>query len=175
MGGSKLKKLILFIYLLPFLFDIPIGLAYNSTPSMPIGWYFLFAPQHIKIGDTVLACAPLNKYSIPGIKSGYIGTVKNGNCPDGTKYLVKKIVALPYETVTLKPSGITVDDKFTAYRVISKSPFPANLPIKHYPFGRYAVNGYFLISTYNKLSYDSRYFGPVKRIAYKALYIGIKL
>ena len=175
MGGSKLKKLILLIYLFPFLFDIPIGLAYNSTPSMPVGWYLLFTPQNIKIGDTVLACAPLNKYSILGIKRGYIGLVKNGDCSGGTKYLVKKVAALPYEAVTLKSYGITVAGKFTAYRVISNSPPPAEQHIKHYPYGRYEINGYWLISTYNKLSYDSRYFGPVKTIAYKALYIGTRL
>ncbi len=175
MGGFKLKKIILFIYLFPFLFNIPVGLAYNSTASMPIGWYLLFTPQNIKIGDTVLACAPLNKYSIIGIKRGYIGKIKNGLCPYNTKYLVKKVVGLPYETVVLKPYGIVVNGKFTAYTVILNSPLPADQRTKHYPYGRYKIKGYWLISTYNKLSYDSRYFGPVKKINYKALYIGTKL
>ena len=142
---------------------------------MPVGWYLLFAPQNITIGDTVLACAPFNKYSILGIKRDYIGRVKNGKCPDGTKYLVKKVAAVPYETVMLKPYGIIVDGKFTPYKVVSHSPSPADQPIRHYPYGKYDMDGYFLISTFNKLSYDSRYFGPVKQIAYKALYIGKKL
>lgn len=170
-----MKKLLFFIYLIPFLVDIPVGLAYNNTPSMPVGWYLLFTPQNIKIGDTVLACVPLNKYSILGIKRGYIGKAKNGKCPEDTKYLVKKVAAIPYEAVTLKHDGITVDGKFTAYKVILKSPYPADLPIKHYPYGYYNLDGYFLISTYNRLSYDSRYFGPVKKVAYRALYIGKKL
>lgn len=172
-----MKKLLLFIYLTPFIFSIPVGLAYNDTSSMPRGWYLLFTPQNIAIGDTVLACAPVNKYSAEGIKRKYIERVKNGKCIDGTKYLVKEIASLPYDEVDLTPNGIIVNGKSTNYRVVSYIYVKAGksdikLPVKHYPFGKYKIDGYFLISARRKLSYDSRYFGPVKNIVYKAVFLG---
>lgn len=167
-----MKKILFFIYLCPFLFNVPVGLAYNGTQSMPVGWYLLFTPQNLKIGDTVLACCPSNRFAKQGIERGYIGKIKNGQCPDSTKYLVKTVVSLPYEDVVLKNDGIIVKGKLTPYKVVLKSPKPADLNIRHYPYGNYKVDGYFLISTYNPLSYDSRYFGPVKKISYKAFFIG---
>jgi conjugative transfer signal peptidase TraF len=176
-GGVKLKKILLLIYLAPFLFNIPVGLAYNDTVSMPVGWYLLFVPQNIKIGDTVLACAPANKYSMQGIRRGYIGRVINGNCIDDTKYLVKKVASTPFDDVILTPAGIEVNGRLSRYKVISYLYYKNRSgkykeTIKHYPFGKYIVNGYFLISTRKKLSYDSRYYGPVKKIAYKAEFLG---
>lgn len=179
-----MKKILLLIYFIPFIFNIPVGLAYNDTPSMKVGWYLLFVPQNLKIGDTVLACIPVNKYSAEGIKRKYIERVKAGKCIDDTKYLVKKIASIPYDEVDLTPNGIIVNGKLTDYRVVSyvyvkagknenKKKIPAiRLLVKHYPFGKYDIYGYFLISTRKKLSYDSRYFGPVKNIAYKAVFLG---
>ena len=34
-------------------------------------------------------------------------------------------------------------------------------PLSHYPFGRY-TSGLWAVSTFNRNSYDSRYFGPIE-------------
>ena len=172
-----MKKFIFFVYLVPFLFSIPVGMAYNSTASMPVGWYLLFTPQNIKTGDTVLACVPDNDYSSQGISRGYIPVSETGKCPMDTVYIVKKVAAVPGDEVKLAESGITVNGHPTPYKVILHSPGREDVPISHFPYGNYDVDGYFLISTYNRLSYDSRYFGYVGKrdIYYKALFMGKSL
>ena len=172
-----IKLIIIFIYIAPFAVNIPVGLTYNYTASMPKGWYLLYPPVNLQTGDTVLACVPLNSESLQGIKRDYLyHSVKyKFSCPDNTMYVIKHLASLPFQTVILSARGIKVDNHFIKYHVLSRSPEPANVPIKHFPYGKYKVNGYFLISTYNPLSYDSRYWGYVKNIKYKALYLGKSL
>jgi type IV secretory pathway protease TraF len=172
-----IKLIVIFIYITPFAVNIPIGLTYNYTSSMPEGWYLLYPPVNLKIGDTVLACVPLNSESLQGIKRTYIyhSAKYKFSCPDNTIYVIKRLTSLPFQTVILSANGIKVNNNFTKYHVLLRSLKPANVPIKHFPYGKYKVAGYFLISTYNPLSYDSRYWGYVKNIQYKAAYIGKNL
>ncbi len=165
------KRILLFIYFIPFLFSIPVGIAYNVTGSMKLGYYLLFPPVNLRPGDVVFACVPVNKESIEGIKRDYIPP--GGFCPDNRLPVVKFLTSLPYQSVFLSKKGMKVGSRFIKYKVLKKS--PEGLRLKHYPYGKYSVPGYFLISTYSPLSYDSRYWGPVKNILYKAVYLGKKL
>jgi conjugative transfer signal peptidase TraF len=165
------KRILLFIYFIPFLISIPVGIAYNVTGSMKTGYYLIFQPVNLRPGEIVFACVPLDEESIEGMKRNYLP--HGGFCPGGRLPVVKFLASLPYQTVVLSKKGIKADGRFIRYKVLKKS--PEGLPIKHYPYGKYNVDGYFLISTYSPLSYDSRYWGPVKNILYKAVYLGKKL
>ena len=159
---------------------LPIGITYNLTDSMPEGYYFLYYPSFLKTGDIVSACAPTNKYSKMGYYYGWIPlnydkSVVTHACYDN-KFLpvIKRVYSFPGQTVYLTKDGFKNGKFFLKYHILKYTPGKNPVLIKHYPYGKYRVNGYFLFSIYSKLSYDSRYWGYVKHILYKCKYIGKK-
>jgi conjugative transfer signal peptidase TraF len=87
-----------------------------------------------------------------------------GNCPDGDSPLLKPIVAEPGDVVVASKSGLKVNG------VLLKNTAPQaedskRRSLPHYPFGTYRVNAemVWVASSYNPLSFDSRYFGPIAK------------
>lgn len=92
------------------------------------------------------------------------GYVPWGTCPGGTQPVVKMIGALAGDTVELRPDAILVNG----------APLPNSATLPHdsrgralprIPRGRYHVTAdeCWLFATHIPESWDSRYFGPVKR------------
>jgi conjugative transfer signal peptidase TraF len=75
------------------------GYRLNTSHSYPAGIYQL-TPQmdNFHKGDLVLFCPPDNEVIKTAITRGYLDT---GRCKSGSVPIIKRIVALPYDRVTL--------------------------------------------------------------------------
>ncbi len=128
----------------------------NITPSLPYGIYIKSKDKNIKIGDYVSFC--LNeKFKQIGLSRGYLeqGKACNGSIP-----LIKKVIAIPYDKVTLSKSQITISDKILNYSTAQYDSL--NRKLDTYPEGSYIDNCYWLIGDYDiSHSWDSRYWGCI--------------
>lgn len=135
------------------------GYRFNITNSLPIGiWRITDA---IGRGVYVTACVPPSAPMMEvAIAKGYL---PDGDCKGGYAPVLKRVVAVEGDTVTLTPSAVLVNGQpipnteTLAYRFIDPLPAIAR--------GTYAVapGEFWLIANENPRSFDSRYFGALQR------------
>jgi conjugative transfer signal peptidase TraF len=132
-----------------------VGLRVNASQSMPRGLWLVWKtpgiPYHV--GDVVTACPPLD-----GWQRRY---VYSGSCPTQLEPMLKPIVAVEGDRVTVSADGISVNGATIV------DSFPLNLDgsgrlLVSYPEGNYTVRpGQVWLVVPLGYSFDSRYFGPV--------------
>jgi conjugative transfer signal peptidase TraF len=128
----------------------------NITPSMPKGVYFKkSSPLHR--GDIILFCLD-QKYQQIGLEHHYLETGKYCN---GASALIKEVVAVPGDEVTLLKNAIIVNRKRLEYQTQHQD--SNHTPLSVFPRGNYTVNAFWVIGTHSQLSWDSRYFGYIPR------------
>lgn len=137
------------------------GVRINTTPSLPIGLYIETTAQ-----SNLIEFCPSEPYASLAARRGYR---TQGSCPDGASPLLKPMVAKAGDVVELSSAGITVNNRFLP----NTAPLikdAAGRPLQHFPYGRYPVTAglVWVASTYNRRSFDSRYFGPVPVSAIRA-------
>ncbi len=163
--------LILVVFcILGIIFISPV--RFNITGSMPIGMYERLHESSLKRSDIVSVCLP-DSIAFEGKNRGFLAS---GECAQNTKPLLKEVIALPGDTVTVMDSGLCVNQKF----------YPAPqllLDHNHVLIHRWTQN-----KTYHDIksvwlygsndpmhSWDSRYFGGIelKNIEgfYRALWV----
>ncbi len=119
-----------------------------------------------KCGLLVIAC-PLNVEAVAeGFLRGYIGA---GFCPGGYGYVIKKIVGLPDDRVSIARQGVSVNGK----AVPNSAPSQADTEGKplHFCETAYTLGAaqVLLMSDYSPKSFDERYFGPVEQTGIKGV------
>lgn len=130
----------------------------NWTSSMPIGIYRVDDTAEPVVGSTVELCLP-DQLAQSAYINGYIG---KGRCKNGFEPLVKEVIAVPGDMVSIANDGITVNGKFYyAPQALIDSKghqlTPQNLK-------NTKINGYVLYGMNNpEESWDSRYYGIVDR------------
>lgn len=132
-----------------------LGYRLNFTASAPIGlWREIEDAPILSRGMLVSVCPP--DAQIVGVMRDN-GFLRAGDCPTGTVPLLKPVVALPGDLVEVAPEGaVSVNGR----RLTNTAPVAG---IVAYPPGQYAVaeGTVWLFSSYDKRSFDSRYYGPV--------------
>ena len=126
-------------------------LLYNPSASAAVGWYKLSPNNYARRGDLVAALAPENVAAL-AIEREYFPP----NIP-----LIKTVWAVSGEQICYKSGHVIVLGR------------PALIVLKHDALGRVLPSRsgcyellkdeVFLVSTDVQTSFDSRYFGPVKR------------
>lgn len=132
-----------------------VGLRLNDSPSLPVGIYIVTSDP----SATLVEFCPAEPYASLAAARGYRD---QGNCPDGGAPLMKPIAARSGDTVQLSARGVKVNGKALLNSgALAIDTERRQLP--HWPFGTYRVQaGYvWVISSYNRRSFDSRYFGPL--------------
>jgi conjugative transfer signal peptidase TraF len=127
----------------------PLRLVWNASASVPIGFYDLAPPHHLRVGDLV-AVMPEKSLADFMVGRGYIGR----GVP-----LLKHIAALPGQEVCRTGNAVTVD----------AVPFGDALdrdrrgrPLPVWQGCRRIADGYiFLMNPSVPDSLDGRYFGPL--------------
>jgi conjugative transfer signal peptidase TraF len=128
------------------------GIRFNGTASMPRGVWLESPVSHtLKAGDVVMVCEPatwLEPYVAPG------------HCPSRLEPLLKPIVAIPGDVVTVSPTGVAVN----GLMLPNSAPMAhdaARRPLQAWPTGTYTVGAWqvWLVST-RRNSLDARYLGP---------------
>jgi conjugative transfer signal peptidase TraF len=141
------------------------GLRLNLTGSLPVGLYLVTraAPDR---GALVLVCLPVAVAAFAKVR-GYVP--QGGSCPDGLVPVGKRVFALPGDTVTVTPTGLFVD----ATRALNSRPLDVDhqgRPLPRLAAGRYVVRPgtLWIVSSYSRLSFDSRYFGAIETASVQA-------
>ncbi len=127
----------------------------NLTPSFPLGVYKNLYRVSQK-GDLVSFCLPAGEMAREAKARGYIGA---GLCKGGHGMLIKKIFAWEGDHVAFTPEGVYVNDVL----------IPNTAPLRKDAGGRLMPRAsgscvlspghLLLLSDYNPLSFDARYFG----------------
>lgn len=131
------------------------GIRWNRTASLPTGLYRMTS-EHTPI----IAFCPEGPPAQLAIERGYRTFALT--CADHHAALMKPVAAEAGDTVTITKKGIAVNGR----PLPNTQQFQADnqkRPMHPWPLGTYIVapGTFWAISTYNKYSYDSRYFGPV--------------
>lgn len=136
------------------------GARFNSTPSFPRGLYWI-ADMPIERGSLVLACPPLGEVITEAQRRGYLSA---GFCPGGSAPLIKRVTALGGDRVTIAPVGVEVNgSRLPNSRPLATDTDGRSLPV-YRTEGRTLTPGeVLLMSDFNPLSFDGRYFGPTRR------------
>ena len=144
---------VIIICLIPF-FMYYYGFRINITASMPKGLYLLTRADHFHDSDLVAIRLSDDKQKI-GLKRGYIKMKST--------LLFKRLIASPRDSVVYNNNEITVNNTYKYKCLIFQKDSEGHKmnPIKA---GVYKVskNEYWVLGE-NDGSWDSRYFGPVKR------------
>ncbi|MBU2819720.1 hypothetical protein HF282_19920, partial [Acidithiobacillus ferrooxidans] len=87
----------------------------NLTTCMPVGFYQRGpAPKHLKVGDRVFFCPPVNSPAMKQAMSGlWLEYAPRGKwaCADHLMPFMKEVVALPGQKVTITKSGVIANGK----------------------------------------------------------------
>lgn len=119
------------------------GLRFNPTPSLPKGVYRL-APGVPEKNDLVSFCLE-GEFAELALERGYL---EPGSCPSGLRPLLKRLAALPGDSVD--PSAFPIRSVDSHGRTMSAAPLPGVVP-----------PGMALVLADHPGSFDSRYFGFV--------------
>jgi conjugative transfer signal peptidase TraF len=169
-------KRLLFISIAPGIAVVIIVLALGfagirlniASNSLPPGLYRIVPAAS---GADLLIC-PTGLAEKVSIEREY--RVKSFGCGDGYAPLLKPITARAGDTVTVSEAGVVVNGKLLP----NSKQYPKDgigRPMPLVPFGTYAVHPrtVWVISSYNRFSFDSRYFGPVnldEKVRYAKLF-----
>ena len=108
-------------------------------------------------GDDVLVCLPAG-YQISK------ELTDNGQCPDGKQALLKRVIGVPGDNITVSNQAVVVDGRSYVSPLFDVSPHDGKTLERLTKNGNYTLTGYWLYGAGNpEYSWDSRYFGEVKR------------
>jgi conjugative transfer signal peptidase TraF len=133
-----------------------VGFRQNLTQSQPPGIYRLTDSP----SDPLVCFCPTGNASNVSVDRGY--RAESWACPDGHAPLLKPVAARAGDVVTVTHQGISVN----GVRLPNTESYAHDAhgnSMNQWPEGTYTVQPgtVWVLSTYNKLSYDSRYFGAI--------------
>ncbi len=160
------KILISILLLILFVFGVGSYLFYikgyriNLTESYPLGLYQIVNDKNISNGDMVLFCPPSNKYFKKAYMRGYI---EDGLCHSGYWELQKKVVGLAGDHIKIDDYVYINNIKIQNTKIFKLDPQGNDMFFMSDENKNMIVpKGFmFVISDYNELSFDSKYFGVV--------------
>jgi conjugative transfer signal peptidase TraF len=133
------------------------GVRWNPTASVRTGLYVVTNDANAPL----VAFCPTGEAAAESISRGY--RPRGLQCPDKYAALLKPVAARAGDTVEVSQQGISVNGKLlpntAAFTIDAK-----RRPMRVWPNGTYIVQPgtVWVLSTYNKYSYDSRYYGPIQ-------------
>lgn len=135
------------------------GLRLNLTGSLPVGLYVASPGAPVR-GALVLACLPSGVAAFAK-ERGYVP--QGEECPGSMGAIGKPVLAVGGDTVTVTPIGLLVNGA----PVPNSRPLAADRkgrPLPRLLMGTYVVSPgeLWVLSSYSRLSFDSRYFGAIQ-------------
>ncbi|MGL5335204.1 MAG: conjugative transfer signal peptidase TraF [Enterovibrio sp.] len=142
------------------------GVRINSSKSIPIGIY-LTTNAPVEKGAYVLFCPPKTPVFAIAKKRNYIA---GGFCPGDYGYMMKKILAVKGDLVTVADDGVFVNEERLAHSKPAQHDL-AGRKLPYYRLNRYTLKGseLLLMSDSSDSSFDGRYFGPIDRSQVKSV------
>ncbi|WP_340124103.1 conjugative transfer signal peptidase TraF [Methylobacter svalbardensis] len=136
-----------------------VGIRLNTTPSIPVGVYRLTNVPIVK-GAYVLFCPPPAAVFDMAKARGYLGA---GYCPGGYGHMMKKILAVQDDVVSIGTDGVQINGQLLSLSA------PIKLDGSGRPLPNYKASWVLdstevlVMSDSNRGSFDGRYFGPIQR------------
>ena len=139
------------------------GARINTSYSLPLGIYI----QTDDARAVLIEFCPVEPFAAESSQRGY--RTRGRACPDGAVPILKPVVAVAGDLVSVAADGIRVNGKLLP----KTAPLfcdGAGRSLHPWPFGTYAVEKgtVWVASTYNRGSYDSRYMGPIRTAQIRA-------
>ncbi|KTD14360.1 conjugative transfer signal peptidase TraF [Legionella israelensis] len=137
---------------------IAMGFRINMTDSIPIGLYRISNIKNLK-NAFVIFC-PEDKPVFQQAKNrGYIGS---GFCPGGYGYLMKKVVAIKGDIISVTDEGVLVNHQLISFsKPISTDGINRPLPQWRTIDYQLKEDEILTMTSQSAWSFDSRYYGPV--------------
>jgi conjugative transfer signal peptidase TraF len=137
-----------------------VGFRINESPSVPVGvWRLSPLRDEVRRDDIVSFCPPDTGVFREAWLRGYLGS---GLCQGGYEPLLKPIAAIEGDRVTRTEQGIRINGRLIANSKSLVSDVEGRtVPSAGANDAIVAKGEVWVISSYNSLSFDSRYFGPV--------------
>ena len=158
---ARIRRPVLLVTAITFISTIGIagiaGVRWNPTASVRTGLYVITNDANAPL----VAFCPTGEAATEAIARGY--RPRGLQCPDKYAALLKPVAARAGDTVEVGQKGISVNGNLlpntTAFKIDVKK-----RPMHVWPNGTYIVQPgtVWVLSTYNKYSYDSRYYGPIQ-------------
>ncbi len=141
------------------------GARLNTTSSLPEGLYWTTGAKPQK-GDIVIFCPPRCAAIRLARARAYLA---GGFCPGGNGTMMKQIAAVAGDRVVISDCGVRVGGIFLRNsEPLSEDPKGRPLPRLRGDF-TLKSGQVLLMSQYNPLSFDGRYFGPSAASAVKSV------
>ena len=133
------------------------GVRWNPTASVRTGLYVITNDANAPL----VAFCPTGDAATEAIARGY--RPRSLQCPDKYAALLKPVAARAGDTVEVSQNGISVNGRLLPNTASFKTDVKKR-PMHVWPNGTYIVQPgtVWVLSTYNKYSYDSRYYGPIQ-------------
>ena len=135
------------------------GLRLNLTGSLPVGLY-VTSPSLPVRGALVLACLPAKVAAFAHAR-GYVP--RGEECPNGVAPIGKPVAAIAGDTVAVTPAGLFVNGVAVPNsRALATD--RKGRPLFRVRVARWVVESgtIWIVSSYSRFSFDSRYFGPIE-------------
>jgi conjugative transfer signal peptidase TraF len=136
------------------------GLRVNESPSLPLGiWRVSPLERELRRGDIVSFCPT----DTPAFREARVrGYLSAGHCEGGYEPLLKPVAAIAGDRVSGTHEGIRINGRLIASsKRLNRDGLGRILPSPGARDVIVAKGEVWVISSYNSLSFDSRYFGPV--------------
>jgi conjugative transfer signal peptidase TraF len=145
---------------------IAVGLRINGTHSFPVGLYLATRKRPEK-GDLVFLDPPALPLFALAKERGYLGA---GFSPAGCGALIKRLAGVSGDRITIDAFGVEVN----GIRLANSAPRTcdgAGRPIKPYLLKDHILgqDEVLLMSEYSPISFDARYFGPLRATTIKSV------
>ena len=132
---------------------------WNGSSSVPIGLYRVRYGRP-EVGELIAFCLP-KEVALYAKARGYIGF--GFSCPGWTQPLLKPVVAVAGDAITIAPSAVTVRGFALSNTQVFETDSQGRPHEISMEYGSYRVPSdmVFVLSAFHERSWDSRYFGFV--------------
>lgn len=160
-----MRKLSIFLLIVFSFFEIfifilsQLGYRLNPSDSIPIGLYKISNSSSFK-NKYIIFCPDNRDEFSQAVDRGYID---NGFCQSGFGYMMKKVVAIAGDVISVTDKGVIVNNKLQPYSTPLKKD-GANRALNQWRINDYQLknNELLTMTDQDRWSFDGRYYGLVK-------------
>lgn len=152
-------SILVFIGFLMLFISDGLGLRFNRTRSVAPGFYWVIQKKPEK-GDFVSFCPAESPLTRLAIERGYFGF---GNCPGHVERLLKIVVGCAGDNISVNQYGVLINGTLLAQSA------PLTMDGLERPLASFSAkpiplkpDELWVMTDHNRLSFDSRYFGPIR-------------
>lgn len=136
--------------LMPLALPNPVQIVYNTSDSVPRGWYRIRPVDSLQVGSIVLARLPASAAAL---------AAQRGYLPAGVP-LLKRVGAVFPQQVCVEGASVRIDDGEVA--TLKRADGQGRSLMGWGQCRRLTRGELLLLSNTNPASFDSRYFGPIR-------------